>query len=56
LGARRAKGYTILLGVVWEVYASVGLKEDPTDVFNSLFDFCINQTELKMKQRDLEAI
>jgi aconitase B len=51
---KNGERYTILLGVVWEVYASVDLREEPTDVFNSLFDFCINQTMLKMKPQELK--
>jgi hypothetical protein len=53
---KNGEGYTILLGVVWEVYASVDLTEDPTDVFNSLFDYCINKTMLKRQQQEQEAV
>jgi len=53
---KKGEGYTILLGVVWEVYASVDLREDPTNVFNSLFDFCVNQIMFKLKQQALEAV
>jgi|GEM_PF-2326921 len=55
---KKGDGYTILLGVVWEVYVSVDLSEDPTNVFDSLFDFCINQTMLKKKEKamNVEAV
>jgi hypothetical protein len=38
------------------VFASVDLREEPTDVFNALFDYCINQANSYKEEEGREAV
>jgi hypothetical protein len=53
---KKDDSYTILLGVVGGVFASVDLREEPTDVFNALFDYCINQANSYKEEEGREAV